>query len=135
MPPSYSKKDGKDRKGNQKFRPDPNKFLFNIDTFWYNVDILNYDEVMESGLLEELENGRQLHMDYNEEKTVEVRKFPLQKIRGEFFQVGSRVQRNAVFKDRGKVVLGGDDVRQAAARHGGDVFLRRQIYIPDLPLT
>ncbi|MEB9593385.1 replication initiation protein [Bacillus cereus] len=73
MPSCYTMKNGKDRKGNQKFCPDPKKFLFNIDTFWYNVDILNYDDVMENGLLEELENGRQLHMDYNEEKTVEVR--------------------------------------------------------------
>ncbi|MED3219954.1 replication initiation protein, partial [Bacillus thuringiensis] len=72
MPPSYTKKDGKDRKGNQKFRPDPNKFLFNIDTFWYNVDILNYDDVMENGLLAELQSGREFYMDYNEKKTIKV---------------------------------------------------------------
>jgi hypothetical protein len=66
MPQSYTK-----RKGNR-LVPDPNKFLFNIDTFWFNVDLLNYDEVMESGLLEKLIEGRNFYLDSDSAKTIEV---------------------------------------------------------------
>lgn len=72
MPASYTKKDGKDRNGNQRFKPDPKKFLFNIDTFWYNIDASNYDEVMDSGFREFLRSGREYYMDTDEHLAIEV---------------------------------------------------------------
>ncbi|PFD63271.1 replication initiation protein [Bacillus cereus] len=72
MPSCYTKKKGTDRNGNPRFRPDDKKFLFNIDTFWYNIDILNYNDVMENGLLDELEEGRDFYLDHGESKTISV---------------------------------------------------------------
>lgn len=59
MPPSFTKPRGKDRHGNPRYTVDPFKFIFQVDTFWYTIDIDNYDEVMENGLLERLREGRE----------------------------------------------------------------------------
>jgi hypothetical protein len=66
MPQSYTKKKG------SRVVPDPDKFLFNIDTFWYNIDAMNYDEVMDSGFREFLRSAREYYMDTDERKTLEV---------------------------------------------------------------
>lgn len=66
MPPLYTLLSSKKkliRKGSKVLRdsvlePDPNKFLFNIDTLWYTYDACNYDKVMEQGLQNKLELGK-----------------------------------------------------------------------------
>jgi hypothetical protein len=62
MPSSYTKKAGSDR-GKKKFAPDPSRFVFNIDTLWYTYDAENYDEVMQDGLFNTLQVGRDLAED------------------------------------------------------------------------
>ncbi len=57
MPSNYTLKNGTVR-GKKRFAPDPSKFLFNVDTLWYTYDALNYDEVMNAGLLDRLEKGK-----------------------------------------------------------------------------
>ncbi|GAC41457.1 transcriptional regulator, partial [Paenibacillus popilliae ATCC 14706] len=46
MPQNYSKPKGS-RRGQKQFKPDPEKFLYNVDTLWYTFDALNYDAVMQ----------------------------------------------------------------------------------------
>ncbi|MRC13974.1 replication initiation protein, partial [Bacillus thuringiensis] len=65
MPSCYTKKKGTERNGSPRVRPDYKKFLFNIDTSWYNIDILNYDEVMQNGLLDALNDGRDFYLDHD----------------------------------------------------------------------
>lgn len=66
MPQNYSKRRG------SRFRPDPDKYLFNIDTFWYNLDIHNYDLVMDSGLRDILEKGLSSYLHSDEIDSIEV---------------------------------------------------------------
>lgn len=66
MPQSYTKKWG------SRLVPDSDKFLFNIDTFWYNIDATNYDEVMNSGFREFLRSGREYYMDTDEHLAIEI---------------------------------------------------------------
>jgi hypothetical protein len=47
-------------RGKKKFTVDPNKFLYNVDTLWYTFDALNYDAVMQQGLLDKLQAGKML---------------------------------------------------------------------------
>nr|WP_176451863.1 replication initiation protein [Paenibacillus popilliae]BAQ95616.1 replication initiation protein [Paenibacillus popilliae ATCC 14706] len=68
MPQNYSKPKGS-RRGQKQFKPDPEKFLYNVDTLWYTFDALNYDAVMQQGLLDKLQTGKMLaeegsYMDY-----------------------------------------------------------------------
>ncbi|MCP3781716.1 MULTISPECIES: hypothetical protein [Paenibacillus] len=62
MPAAYTKKAGSTR-GKRKFVPDPKRFVFNIDTLWYTYDAENYDEVMQDGLFNTLQVGRDLAED------------------------------------------------------------------------
>jgi hypothetical protein len=57
MPSNYTYKNGKDKNGNQRYKLNDKSFLFNIDTLYYTVDVLNYDEVMSSGFLNTLQDG------------------------------------------------------------------------------
>jgi hypothetical protein len=66
VPQSYTKKKG------SRLVPDPKKFLYNIDTFWFNIDAENYEEVMDSGFREFLRSAREYYMDTDERKTIEV---------------------------------------------------------------
>ncbi|MGG0816181.1 replication initiation protein [Paenibacillus alvei] len=72
MPQSYTKPKGKDRKGAQRYDVDPERFLFNVDTFWYTVDCDNYDDVMDSWLRERLIEGRTALSDGEEPHTISV---------------------------------------------------------------
>ena len=63
LPQRYTLRDGKNRKGEQKFRPDPKKYLFNIDTLYYTIEIKNYDAVMDAGLRDLLEEGRNVYYE------------------------------------------------------------------------
>lgn len=68
MPALYTKPAGTMR-GKKIYKPDPSRFLFNVDTLWYTYDASNYDEVMQSGLAEKLQNGKEVaedtgHLDY-----------------------------------------------------------------------
>lgn len=58
MPQSYTK-----RKSKVQMMPDPERYLFNIDTIYYTVEIRNYDAVMDSWLRDVLENGRNVYYD------------------------------------------------------------------------
>ncbi|MET3212235.1 UNVERIFIED_CONTAM: hypothetical protein ABIC26_005257 [Paenibacillus sp. PvR008] len=62
MPAAYTKKAGSTR-GKRKFVPDPKRFVFNIDTLWYTYDAENYDEVMQDGLFNTLQVGRDVAED------------------------------------------------------------------------
>ncbi|MEC0834589.1 replication initiation protein, partial [Bacillus atrophaeus] len=66
MPQTYSKSKGK------RFVPDPDKYLYNIDTFWFNVDCSNYQEVMDNGFGRLLSTGRENYMDTGQASTVDV---------------------------------------------------------------
>lgn len=68
MPQKYTKP-----KGKSQFMPDSNKFLYNIDTFWYNVDAKNYQNVMDDGFRELLRSAREHLMDTDESKTIEIK--------------------------------------------------------------
>lgn len=72
MPKSYTKLNGKSSSGSPQYKPDPSKYLYNIDTFWFNVDAENYDLVMNNGLRDRLIRGREHLMDTNEKMTIEV---------------------------------------------------------------
>lgn len=63
MPTNYTKKNGKRRDGSQKFLPDPKKYLYNIDTFWFNCRSYYYQEVMDDGLRDKLIKGRSSVLD------------------------------------------------------------------------
>jgi len=60
LPQLYSKPHGKSSNGSQRFKPDPKKYLYNIDTFWYNCRSHFYQEIMDSGLRQKLIAGRSL---------------------------------------------------------------------------
>lgn len=72
MGSSYSKPNGKLKSGAQRFKPDPSKYLYNIDTFWYNVGADNYQEIMDKGLRELLIQGREYNSDYDDCLVLEV---------------------------------------------------------------
>lgn len=58
MPQNYTKKNGFSTSGVQQFKPDPKKYLHNIDTLWLNVDSYYYDKIMDMGLRNMLIAGR-----------------------------------------------------------------------------
>lgn len=58
MPQNYTKKKG------SYYKPDPKKYLYNIDTIWLNIDSFYYDEIMESGLRDLLIEGREYLSDF-----------------------------------------------------------------------
>lgn len=68
MPASYTKKAGSSG-GKAKYAPDPGRFVFNVDTLWYTYDAWNYDEVMASGLMQTLLEGKELAEEGNPEFT------------------------------------------------------------------
>src|SRR5690606_17561874 len=47
---------------------DPKKYLYNIDTFWFNCRSHFYQEIMDSGLRDKLASGRSLVTDEGFEK-------------------------------------------------------------------
>lgn len=57
MPLNYTKSNGTVR-GKKRYKPDPSKFLFNVDTLWFTYDALNYDEIMDTGFSSKLELGK-----------------------------------------------------------------------------
>ena len=59
MPEMYTKNNGSNR-GKKRFCPDPNRFLFNVDTLWYTYDADNFDDVMQDWLSERLQNGKEV---------------------------------------------------------------------------
>ncbi|MEK4815196.1 replication initiation protein [Bacillus sp. FSL L8-0287] len=72
MPISYTKPKGHDRNGNPRFEPDPKKYLYNVDTFWFNVGADNYQDVLNNGLRDLLIEGRNYIMDTDEPMYIEV---------------------------------------------------------------
>lgn len=78
MPQRYTKPKGKDRKGEQRFAPDPNKYLFNIDTLHYTIEIRNYDAIMDAGLRQRLEDGLSHYYDSEEGELLNTIEVPLQ---------------------------------------------------------
>lgn len=66
MPQAYTKEWGK------RLVPDPLKFLYNIDTFWFNADATNYQQVMDTWLREKLVNARESFLDGGESKILKV---------------------------------------------------------------
>lgn len=72
MPPTYSKKCGVTPKGTQRFKPDPKKYLYNIDTLWLNVGASHYDTVMDYALRDILISGRESRNDDGENTAIEV---------------------------------------------------------------
>lgn len=73
MPPLYSAKNGYDRQGNQRFKPDKKKYLHNIDTLWLNVDSHMYNDVMDNGLRDMLIEGRTVASNGEEPHIVQVK--------------------------------------------------------------
>ncbi len=72
MPPTYSKKCGVTPKGTQRFKPDPKKYLYNVDTLWLNVGAAHYDTVMDYALRDILISGRESRNDDGENTAIEV---------------------------------------------------------------
>ncbi|MEC1715001.1 replication initiation protein [Schinkia azotoformans] len=66
MPQAYTKK-----WGNRQV-PDPDKFLYNIDTFWFNADAINYQEVMDNWLREKLVSARDTFLDGGQSKILKL---------------------------------------------------------------
>lgn len=73
MPSCFTAPDGKKKNGQPKFKPDKNKYLYNIDTLWLNCNVANYDDVMDDYLRDELVSGREYFFDWNESKTIAVK--------------------------------------------------------------
>lgn len=71
MPPSYTKSKGS-RRGQPLYTPDADKMLFNVDTFWYTVDVENYDAVMDDWLRERLNAGRNALEDGEDLEFIEI---------------------------------------------------------------
>jgi len=72
LPAKYTKPNGSSR-GKALFAPDPEKYLFNVDTLWYTVEIPNFDSVMDEGLRERLVRGRSTSDDSMELETIELK--------------------------------------------------------------
>ena len=72
MPPTYSMKNGVTAKGTQRFKPDPKKYLYNVDTLWLNVGASHYDMVMDYALRDILIAGRESRNDDGENSAVEI---------------------------------------------------------------
>lgn len=66
MPTTYTKK-----KGDRLF-PDYNKYLFNIDTLWLNIDSFHYEQVMDYGIRDLLIEGREHLSDTGEHLTIPI---------------------------------------------------------------
>ncbi|MFP2989050.1 replication initiation protein [Bacillus velezensis] len=71
MPEAYTKPNGTYR-NKQRFKPDPAKYLYNIDTFWFNVDCSNYQEVMDGGFRHLLRSGREAVADTGQASVIDV---------------------------------------------------------------
>lgn len=65
MPQLYSRSNGKYANGSQRYKPEPSKYLYNIDTFWYNCRSYMYGEVMNRGFRDLLIQGRSQNSDGN----------------------------------------------------------------------
>lgn len=72
VPKSYTKPNGKSTSGTVQYKPDPKKYLYNIDTLYLNADCVNYEQVMEGGLLSRLIHGREYLLDTNENQFIEL---------------------------------------------------------------
>lgn len=72
MPSSYSKPNGILKSGTQRYKPDQDKYLYNVDTFWYNVGAENYAEIMDDGLRDLLIKGREYNSDYDDSMVIEI---------------------------------------------------------------
>lgn len=72
MPSCYTKPNGSLR-GKPIFKPDPDRFLFNIDTLYLNIESHFYEEVMDAGLRDILLEGREHQADYGECLTIDVK--------------------------------------------------------------
>lgn len=68
MPQCYTKP-----KGSKQMQPDPEKYLYNVDTLWLNVSAENYQQVMDDGFRDTLISGREFNMDTNEAKTISIK--------------------------------------------------------------
>ncbi|MMZ55304.1 hypothetical protein D1872_171500 [compost metagenome] len=73
MPDMYTLKWGAGRNGKKRYKPDPERFIFNVDTLWYTYDSDNYDEVMQSGLMSRLVNGKSVAEDGEGTDYIEVK--------------------------------------------------------------
>lgn len=71
MPSAYTKPNGTVR-NKPRFKPDPAKYLYNIDTFWFNVDCSNYQEVMDGGFRHLLRSGREAVADTGQASVIDV---------------------------------------------------------------
>ncbi len=72
MPKSYTKPNGVSASGKVQYKPDPKKYLYNVDTLWLNADVENYDEIMEDGLLNTLVKGREFLLDTADHQFIEL---------------------------------------------------------------
>lgn len=73
MPQLYTKPHGKKRNGDPRFAPDESKYLFNIDTFWFNARSYMYEEIMSRGLRDILIAGREYASENHDFMTLEVK--------------------------------------------------------------
>lgn len=73
MPSLYSKPNGYTSAGTKRFKPDSKKYLYNIDTFYYNCRSHYYGQVMDKGLREKLIEGRSFSADNNNNMTLEIK--------------------------------------------------------------
>lgn len=72
MPANYTQKNGLSSSGKQQFKPDSSHYLYNIDTFWYNIDADNYEQIMSDGLRDKLIDGRTYTLDNGDSQTIEI---------------------------------------------------------------
>ncbi|WP_144495984.1 hypothetical protein [Bacillus pumilus] len=70
MPANYTLMNGSSKK------VDPQRFLFNVDTLYYSALASNYDEVMQDGLMMNLQLGREQAEKFENEKHVIEIKLP-----------------------------------------------------------
>jgi hypothetical protein len=66
MPKNYTKKNG------SSFKPDPKKFLFNVDTLYFSASAVNYEYVLSSGLRDLLERGKEQAGKFKDPLTIEL---------------------------------------------------------------
>lgn len=66
MPHSYTKNRGK------RVFPEKSHYLFNVDTFWYNIDVENYDEIMDLYFRSVLVDGKDHLEEYGLSKPYEI---------------------------------------------------------------
>ena len=71
MPNNFTKKKG------SRYVCDPDKFLYNIDTFWYNADCPDYDQVIEQ-YIDQFEEGRNYYANTGEHLSITLPLFDLE---------------------------------------------------------